>query len=269
MPQQVTAVASTTATKYLDRSNDGVVFHHLQTTRIMTDVWNHTTLFVLPSHKNWLRRSSDYSKQFPNHNVTDRDQLSFLFHRFPQVIEALNVIYSHTGVYLHTMEQEIRDIIPTTLDLSDDYRKRRGLGSWIGSGLSSMFGLVKIKSSKLTLKTSEAGIPALCKLPDGVGSRYTGRTVCQRHASDAGIPGLFSNAYWHLNARVIEIQTRQQLKNVFHETQRIVETSFAFGQQAANVRVRFFKVTCLCCIFESTSAIFVLASIAKFCDGRL
>ena len=72
-----------------------------------------------------------------------------------------------------------------------------------------------------TLRTSEAGIPALRKLPCGVGSRYTGGTVCQRQASEAGIPALFSNAYWQVNTRVIEIQTRQQLKNIFfpHETQ--------------------------------------------------
>ena len=57
------------------------------------------------------------------------------------VIEALNVIYGRTGAYLHGIEREIRDAIPTTLDLSDDYRKRRGLGSWIGGGLSSVFGL--------------------------------------------------------------------------------------------------------------------------------
>ena len=61
----------------------------------------------------------------------------------------------------------------------------------------------------LTLRTSEAGISALRKLPCGVGSRYTGGTVCQRLASEAGIPAMFSNAYWHLNARVIETQTRQ------------------------------------------------------------
>ena len=67
--------------------------------------------------------------------------------------------------------------------------------------------------TSLTLRTSEAGIPALRKLPCGVGSRYTGGTVCQCLASEAGIPALFSNA------RVIEIQTRQQLKNNFsHET---------------------------------------------------
>ena len=71
---------------------------------------------------------------------------------------------------------------------------------------------------------SDAGIPALRKLPFGVGSRYTGDTVCQRQASDAGIPVLFSNAYWHLNARVIEIQTRQQLKNNFsYETANLCE----------------------------------------------
>ena len=74
----------------------------------------------------------------------------------------------------------------------------------------------------LTLRTSDAGIPALRKLSCGVGSRYISGTVCQRQASDAGIPALFSNAYWHVNARVIEIQTRQQLKNNFsHETQHI------------------------------------------------
>ena len=53
-------------------------------------------------------------------------------------------------------------------------------------------------------------------------------------------PTLFSNAYWHLNARVIEIQTRQQLKNNFsHETQRIFVNKFAFGHLAANIRVRW------------------------------
>ena len=60
----------------------------------------------------------------------------------------------------------------------------------------------------LTLRTSEANIPALRKLPCGVGRRYTGGTVCQRQASEAGIPALFSKAYWHLHARVIKIQTR-------------------------------------------------------------
>ena len=66
----------------------------------------------------------------------------------------------------------------------------------------------------VTLRTSDAGIPALRKLPCCVGRRYTGfvqtslwswksvyrRTVCQRQASDAGIPAF---AYWHLNAQVI------------------------------------------------------------------
>ena len=56
-----------------------------------------------------------------------------------------------------------------------------------------------------------------------VRSRYTGGTVInatgqkpvywwhgsQRHRPEVGIPDLFSNAYWHRNARVIEIQTRQ------------------------------------------------------------
>ena len=71
---------------------------------------------------------------------------------------------------------------------------------------------------------SDAGILALRKLPCGVGSQYTGGTVCQRQALEAGILALFSNAYWHLNARVIEIQTRQQLKNNFsHETAKFCE----------------------------------------------
>ena len=74
---------------------------------------------------------------------------------------------------------------------------------------------------------SEVGILTLRKLPCGVRSRYTGGTVCQRQASEVSIPTLFSNAYWHLNARVIEIQTRQQLKNNFsHETQRIFVNKF-------------------------------------------
>ena len=40
----------------------------------------------------------------------------------------------------------------------------------------------------LTLWTSEAVIPALRKLPHGVGSRYTGGTVCQRQAPEVDIP---------------------------------------------------------------------------------
>ena len=52
----------------------------------------------------------------------------------------------------------------------------------------------------LTLRTSEVDIPALRKLPCGVRSQYTGGTVCQHQASEVGIPTLFSNAYWNLNA---------------------------------------------------------------------
>ena len=61
----------------------------------------------------------------------------------------------------------------------------------------------------LTLRTSKADIPTLRKLPYGIRSRYTGSTVCQRQVPEVGIPTLFSNAYRHRNARVIEIQTRQ------------------------------------------------------------
>ena len=58
----------------------------------------------------------------------------------------------------------------------------------------------------------DTGIPGLRKLST---------------APDPGIPGLFSNVYWHLNSRVIEIRTRQQLKNnYFHETQRIFMNKF-------------------------------------------
>ena len=59
----------------------------------------------------------------------------------------------------------------------------------------------------------EAGIPA---------ARFS-----TPQARSRGIPDLFSNAYWHRHARVIEIQTRQQLKNnYFHETQRIFMNTF-------------------------------------------
>ena len=79
----------------------------------------------------------------------------------------------------------------------------------------------------LTLRTSEASIPTLRKLPYGVRSRYTGGTevsarsrytvgtVCQLPVPEVGILTLFSNAYTHRNARVIEIQTRQQLTIIF------------------------------------------------------
>ena len=90
----------------------------------------------------------------------------------------------------------------------------------------------------LTLWTPEAGIPAARYINATARSRYTGGTVInatgqkpvyqqhgsQRHRPEAGIPDLFSNAYWHRNARVIEIQTRQQLKNnYFHQTAHFYE----------------------------------------------
>ena len=106
----------------------------------------------------------------------------------------------------------------------------------------------------LTLRTSDAGIPALRKLPCGVGRRYTDlaqtslwrrkpvylRHGCQLQASNAGIPALFSTADWHRHARVIEIQTRQQLKNnCSHETQRIFMNKFCIwtpsGQRTSYV----------------------------------
>ena len=84
----------------------------------------------------------------------------------------------------------------------------------------------------------EAGIPVALHINATARSRYTGGTVINatgqrpvywRHGSqrprpEAGIPDLFSNAYWHRNAQVIEIHTRQQLKNnYFHETPNFYE----------------------------------------------
>ena len=112
-------------------------------------------------------------------------------------------------------------------------------------------------------------------------SRYTGGTVYQRHRQkpvyrrhgserlrpESGIPNLFSNVYWHRNARVIEIQTRQQLKNkYFHETQRIFMNKFCITYELGAV------------IFQSyLSMLYIrinvhhlcLASIAQFCDRHV
>ena len=94
----------------------------------------------------------------------------------------------------------------------------------------------------LTLWTPEAGIPAARYINTTARSWYTGSTVInatgqkpvyrqhgsQCHRPVAGIPDLFSNVYWHRNAQVIEIQTRQQLKNnYFHETQQIFMNEMA------------------------------------------
>ena len=79
------------------------------------------------------------------------------------------------------------------------------------------------------LMASEVGISAARYINATARSRYTGGTVYQRQRPEAGIPDLFSNAYWHRNARVIEIQTRQQLKNnVFHETANFYEQILVF-----------------------------------------
>ena len=93
----------------------------------------------------------------------------------------------------------------------------------------------------LTLWTPEDGIPTLRKLPYApdcgipserlvtvrAGRRYTCDTVYSRSAPVDGIQSLFSNAYWPQRSGVIEIQTRQQLKNnCFRETQRIFMNKF-------------------------------------------
>ena len=128
----VVATMSSTTARDLTTTNDGAIFRHLQTSRITTDVWHHTTLFVLPSQNNSPKKSAECYKQLPNHNTTEADRLTYLCHRFPQIMEALNVFYGNTGVHLRQMEQEIRDAIPRSQDLSDDYRRRRGLGTWMG-----------------------------------------------------------------------------------------------------------------------------------------
>ena len=73
----------------------------------------------------------------------------------------------------------------------------------------------------------EVGIPSARYVNARARSRYTDGTVYQRQPPEVGIQTLFSNAYWHRNARVIEIHTRQQLKNnFFYETQRIFMNKF-------------------------------------------
>ena len=70
----------------------------------------------------------------------------------------------------------------------------------------------------------EVGIPLARYVNAHARNRYTDGTVYQRQPPEVGIQTLFSNAYWHRNARVTEIQTRQQLKNnVFHETANFYE----------------------------------------------
>ena len=106
----------------------------------------------------------------------------------------------------------------------------------------------------LTLWTPGASIPVLRKLPYGARNRYTGFAqislrrqkpvyrVCINFqtAPETGIPGLFFNVYGHLNSRVTEIQTRQQLKKIIISMKHseYLCTNFAFGHLAANVRVR-------------------------------
>ena len=92
----------------------------------MTDVWHHTTIFVLSSRTAWPKRSDECKKQLPNQNVTQARHISLLCTKFSQVLQALNSIYSHAGTYLKQLEREIMNVIPTSIDLSDDNRKRRG-----------------------------------------------------------------------------------------------------------------------------------------------
>ena len=85
----------------------------------------------------------------------------------------------------------------------------------------------------------EVGIPSARYVNARARSRYADGTVYQCRPPEVCIQTLFSNAYWHRNARVIEIQTRQQLKNNFvHETQRIFMNKFCIWTPSGNVRVR-------------------------------
>ena len=104
----------------------------------------------------------------------------------------------------------------------------------------------------LTLRTLEACIPTAqtsLRRQKSVYRMHGSQRQAQKsvyHWHGMSTPGarsrytdFFSNAYRHRNTRVIEIQTRQQLKNNFsHETQPILGTSIAFGHLAANIRVR-------------------------------
>ena len=147
--QYIVATMSSTTARDLTRTNDGAIFRHLQTSRVTTDVWHHTTLFVLPSHNNSPKRSAECYKQLQNHNATEADRLTYLCHRFPPIMEALNVVYGQSGVHLRQMEQEIRDAIPRSHDLSDAYRRRRGLGTWMGSECPACSGWsMKTRSSR-------------------------------------------------------------------------------------------------------------------------
>ena len=73
----------------------------------------------------------------------------------------------------------------------------------------------------------EGGIPSARYVTACARSRHTCGTVYNRQPPEDGIQTLFSNAYWPQHSGVIEIQTRQQLKNnCFHETQRICMNKF-------------------------------------------
>ena len=63
---EIKAAVSTTAARNLDRSNDEVVFHHLQTSRIATHIWHHTTLFVL----HHTRTGRGDLQNVPNNSLT-------------------------------------------------------------------------------------------------------------------------------------------------------------------------------------------------------
>ena len=118
---------------------------------------------------------------------------------------------------------------------------------------------------------SEVGIPAARKSTPGARSRYTVGTVCQRQVPEVGIPTLFSTAYWHRNDRVIEIQTRKQLKNnVFHEAQRIFMNKFCIwtpSGQRCNVGAVIFQSYVSMLNIRIDTHHLCLASIAKFYDG--
>ena len=116
----------------------------------------------------------------------------------------------------------------------------------------------------------EVGMPSARYVNASTRSRYTDGTVYQRQPPEVGIQTLFSNSYWHRNARDIEIQTRQHLKNNFSmKHSEFLWKNCAFEHLAANVRVRCsdFSKLPVYAVYSNRHRHLCLASIAKFCDG--
>ena len=154
------------------------------------------------------------------------------------------LLFSHISLHLvsqlvarhHISQQRIqmsrtvfdRDDNKCIVDHHNELRRLEG-----AADMELMVNLLVFLWSYLTHWTPEDGIPTLRKLPYApdwgipserlvavrAGRRYTCDTVDSRSAPADRIQSLFSNAYWPQNSGVIEIQTRQLLKNnCFRET---------------------------------------------------